>query len=164
MATTIKDVFYVVNRYAREHTSRSDAMSDVYAYTALVNILENPDNFGLAVVPNTTAKTVWEMIVETGYEFDRSDDFNAHIIGYLTDPYHPYAHKVMDVQVIKADVNFDGNESESVSFGVIPDGWDNYLEEHPLDDSIFYWLKPEEVENFGKGSRPAPEWTVLETY
>ena len=163
MTLGIRELFYAANRYKKQNPDRFNVAADLLAYSALVDVLENPEKFGLAVLPTTNHKMVWETLVETGYEFELSDDFNAHIVDYLTDPYHPYAHKVMDVQVIKADVIFDGSE-ESVSFGVIPDGWGGYLDNHPLDDSVFYWLKPEEAENFGKGSRPAPEWTVMETY
>ena len=108
MTLVIRELFYAANRYKKQNPDRFNVAADLLAYSALVDVLENPEKFGLAVLPTTNHKMVWETLVETGYEFELSDDFNAHIVDYLTDPYHPYAHKVMDVQVIKADVIFDG--------------------------------------------------------
>ena len=39
------------------------------------------------------------------------------------------------------------------SFALIPEGWENKLDQHPLDDSIFYWCDKDEWLALGAGER-----------
>ena len=45
----------------------------------------------------------------------------------------------------------DGGERFDVVLAVIPEGWADRLEEHPQDDSVYYWLQPEEVADIKVG-------------
>jgi len=65
------------------------------------------------------------------------------------------------IEVIEAVVVWNDDPSQQkheVSFGIIPDGWSNKLDQHPKDDEIFFWLYPEEklFVGFDNG-----EWKVV---
>jgi hypothetical protein len=67
----------------------------------------------------------------------------------------------MSTLLIEAVILWEGETKfESQTFGVIPDEWEGSLENHPLDDRVFYWLESNEAQNFTKGYTDGNGWIV----
>lgn len=63
----------------------------------------------------------------------------------------------------RAIIQFNGEETtELVTFGLIPENWVNRdLEQHPADDSIFYWLTAYEWIRFGSTFDGSSDFKVI---
>lgn len=44
-----------------------------------------------------------------------------------------------------------GEEWQVRTFALIPEGWENRLAEHPLDEQVFYWCDSAEWDTLGTG-------------
>lgn len=42
-------------------------------------------------------------------------------------------------------------EPRVMTFGLIPEGWEGELEDHPEDDQVFFWCDEEEFKSLGAG-------------
>jgi len=63
-------------------------------------------------------------------------------------------------QLIDAVILWEGEKFklEIQTFGIIPEDWEGSLENHPLDDRVFYWLESNEARDFTKGYTNGDWW------